>query len=255
MTGTSKAISPKWSVFINQAVSAITDSQAQPPLAHATDKTVRLAEQNSSVACADPSSEELMDRVVNGDEKAFAELTRRHYPRSYAVAWRVLRDTGLAQDCVQEAFLRVWCKSHLWQRRTGGSFAAWLMRITTNLAIDEQRRPSQQERFSHASLQMMSESSSGINLFESFADSRPNPEQMSSSKEIGRRIADGLATLPPRQCQAFILCQIDGQSNAEAANIMGISVGALELLLVRARRSLRENLADLYQLEHESLAK
>ena len=238
MTSSSKTIAPRWRLVTRPAIRKNVESHSQIPPTQITDQP----------------SEELMDRVVGGDEQAFAELTRRHYPRCYAVAWRVLRDSGLAQDCVQEAFLRVWSKSHLWQRRTGGSFAAWLMRITTNLAIDEQRRPAQHERFYQSALPMTSDAGSELNLLEEFADSRPNPEQIFSSQEINQQIQNALASLPPRQSQAFILCQIDGQSNAEAANIMGISVGALELLLVRARRSLRQNLADLYQLEHLSHA-
>ena len=242
MTSTSKAIAPRWPLVTPPVIHQNAIGQDHPAPAQLTDQ--------NSVIHADLTSEELMDRVGVGDGQAFAELTRRHYPRSYAVAWRVLRDTGLAQDCVQEAFLRVWCKSHLWQRRNGGSFAAWLMRITTNLAIDEQRRPAHLERFHQSAPPILSDSSSELNLLEEYADFRPNPEQNAASQEIQHHIQKALASLPPRQCQAFILCQIDGQSNVEAAHIMGISVGALELLLVRARRSLRQNLADLYQLEH-----
>jgi RNA polymerase sigma-70 factor, ECF subfamily len=67
------------------------------------------------------------------------------------------------------------------------------------------------------------------------------------AREIGRRIGAALASLPERQRTAFALCQIEQISNAEAAGRLGISLGALEPLLVRARKRMRRELADLIE--------
>lgn len=236
MTSTEKAIKAAF-FFGHPVVPAPRDSSLGKTVPHLKNKT----------------SEELMDQVANADEKAFTELMRRHYGRCYAVAWRMLRDAGLAQDVVQETFARIWSKSHLWQSRTGGGFAAWAARITSNLAIDEYRRPARQERFFAAMIESAPhpgfDQEAKPDFAPDLADPAQSPEKLYSSQEIGERIKTALAHLPPRQRQAFILCQIDGQSNAEAAAALGVSVGALELLLVRARRHLREDLAELYHLE------
>ena len=65
--------------------------------------------------------------------------------------------------------------------------------------------------------------------------------------EIARRIGSALARLPERQRSAFALCQIDRLSNAEAAESLGVTLGALELLLVRARKAMRQELADMIE--------
>lgn len=75
----------------------------------------------------------------------------------------------------------------------------------------------------------------------------PDAEQCLLAKEIGRRIAAAFARLPERQRVAFALCQIERMRNAAAAECLGVSVGALELLLVRARKTMHRELADLLE--------
>jgi RNA polymerase sigma-70 factor (ECF subfamily) len=177
------------------------------------------------------TDEELMPRVAGGDEKAFAELVERHRSRAMRLAYGVSRNRTEAEDFVQEAFMRVWTKAGSWDARDGARFSAWLARITINLAIDKKRKMREEQ------------------LDETYpiADDSVGSEDMLHGREIGQRISRALDKLPERQRIAFALCQIDRMSNAEAANSLGVTVGALELLLVRARKAVRLELADLIE--------
>jgi RNA polymerase sigma-70 factor (ECF subfamily) len=76
-------------------------------------------------------------------------------------------------------------------------------------------------------------------------DPTPDAFDNTSAGETGKRVSAAIETLPDRQRAALVLCHYEGLSNIEAAAVLEISVGALESLLVRARRSLRDALIDL----------
>jgi RNA polymerase sigma-70 factor, ECF subfamily len=172
-----------------------------------------------------------MQRVAGGDAGAFRRLIERHRSRAMRVAFAIVRDAGEAEDVVQEAFARVWTRAAQWRARDGGSFAAWLTRIAVNLAIDLRRRPRPDP----------------LGDRDDIAGADPGSDQLVAARQIGSRIRAAMAALPERQRTAFALCQIEHMRNAEAAQSLGISVGALELLLVRARKAMRRQLADLIE--------
>lgn len=176
---------------------------------------------------ASPSDEILMERVVQGDHDAFSQLVRRHTPRMYAIARRIGILPTEAEEIVQEAFLRVWVNAATWSPQKGG-FAVWLGRIVVNLCIDRLRR----------------------DRYEPWGDDEPSIptadlESVLFRQQQAEQIARAVEELPMRQRTALVLCYYEGFSNAEAAGILEISVSALEALLVRARRTLRERLAPL----------
>lgn len=180
----------------------------------------------------DGSDDELMRRAGSGDRQAFRSLVDRHMPRAVALATRIVGNRTDAEEIVQEAFLRTWLKAPEWRDETvpgGARFTTWFTRVLVNLCIDRRRRPVL------APIEAAGEIASGeADGFQSVA-----------REETGARVAAAVATLPDRQRAALTLCHWDGMSNIEAAEILGVSVGALESLLVRARRTLRSALADL----------
>ncbi|BBA37072.1 RNA polymerase sigma-70 factor, ECF family protein [Methylocaldum marinum] len=176
---------------------------------------------------ASPSDEILMGRIVQGDHDAFSQLVHRHTPRMYAIARRIGVLSTEAEEVVQEAFLRVWVNAATWSPQKGG-FAVWLGRIVVNLCIDRLRR----------------------DRYEPWGDEEPSLpaadlESTLFLQQQAEQIARAIEELPVRQRTALVLCYYEGFSNAEAAGILEISVSALEALLVRARRALRERLAPL----------
>jgi RNA polymerase sigma-70 factor (ECF subfamily) len=180
----------------------------------------------------DGSDDDLMRRAGRGDNGAFASLVSRHLPRATALAIRITGNRSDAEEIVQEAFLRTWKKAPDWTDRNelvGAQFTTWFTRVLVNLCIDRRRRP-------------------GLSPLEAAAEieaSDPGGYDVVSRNQTSARVLAALADLPERQRAALTLCHWDGRTNIEAAEILEISVGALESLLVRARRTLRDALADL----------
>lgn len=167
----------------------------------------------------------LVLQVARGDRLAFARLVERHGARLMALAVRIVGSRAVAEEIVQEAFTRAWVQAPNWRQRgeAGRAFAAWLSRVATNLAIDQVRRPK----------------TSAIEDAPEPVDPAADAVDTLIAGEKLARLRSALATLPPRQRAAIALTYDQGLSNIEGAAAMETSVGAFELLLVRARRALR----------------
>jgi len=172
-----------------------------------------------------PDDEELMRRTGQGDRAAYAMLVDRHLNRAIGLAVRIGGNRSDAEELVQEAFLRVWVNGVRW-RTDGAKFRTWFGRILVNLCIDRKRRPVA------APLEAAGDP----------ADDRASAFDTLAASEESAQVRAAMAELPERQRAAVALCYWDDMGNIEAAAVLGVSVGALESLLVRARRTLREKL-------------
>lgn len=185
----------------------------------------------SQTLSADPDSQ-LMRQIGEGDDRAFAALMSRHLLRTVRLAARLSGSEAVADDIAQEAFMRVWRHAARWQdaEERGARFTTWLYKIVLNLVIDEKRKRQ------------------NVNI-----DDVPEPvdtaavgaESLIERQQQDEQVATALAQLPDRQREAFVLCFYEEYSNRDAAEALDISVKALESLLVRARRSLRELLTEM----------
>lgn len=175
------------------------------------------------------SDSEVMARVANGDAQAFASLVRMHLPRAYALAYRTLLNSAEAEEVAQDAFTKIWVKAREYDG-SRAAFATWLHRIVVNLCLDRirQRRPHD-----------------GDDALAEIADKGPSAESLASTREEADIVRDAVGLLPAQQRAAVNLCYFEEYTNPEAAKIMGLNVKALEGLLVRARKTLREKLKDM----------
>jgi RNA polymerase sigma-70 factor (ECF subfamily) len=173
-----------------------------------------------------PSDDDLVAAVARGDEPACRLLMERHLPRMLALARRMLGNQADAEDVAQEVFLRVWTHAERWQPGRA-QFGTWLHRVATNLCLDRlrKRRPE--------NIDDIPEPVSGD----------PRPDENLENRELAERVEAALQQLPERQRMAVVLSHYQGLSNIEAADILEISVEAVESLLGRARRQLRVTLA------------
>jgi RNA polymerase sigma-70 factor (ECF subfamily) len=180
-----------------------------------------------AAAPADPDAAWLA-RAAAGDEAAFAQLVDRHLPRLHALAWRALGSTSDAEDVAQETLLRAWRQLPSWE---GGKalFSTWLHRVALNLVNDRLRARRDQVPIEDVEL----------------ASHAPGPDRGADDAQRMRRVRHALQALPERQRDAVLLCHFEGLGNIEAAAALEVSVEALESLLSRARRALRQSLSDL----------
>jgi RNA polymerase sigma-70 factor (ECF subfamily) len=167
----------------------------------------------------------LVLQVARGDRLAFARLVERHGARLMALAVRITRNRALAEEIVQETFTRAWTQAPNWQLKgePARAFSGWLSRVATNLAIDQLRKPR----------------SLPIEDAPEPVDPTADAVDVLIARQKLSRLQAALATLPPRQRAAIALTYDQGLSNIEGAAALETSVGAFELLLVRARRALR----------------
>jgi RNA polymerase sigma-70 factor (ECF subfamily) len=170
-----------------------------------------------------------MSRVAAGDAAAFRILVERHLPRGHAIARRVLHSEADAEDALQEAFTKVWVHAARW-RPSQAAFSTWLYRIVVNTCLDAARRR-RPEVGAEA-------------LRETLADEAAHAEALLGAEQSAERVRAAVQRLPVQQRMAVTLCYFEELTNPEAAILMSIHIKALEGLLVRARRSLRQWLPD-----------
>lgn len=173
--------------------------------------------------------DELMRLAGEGDRDAFAGLVERHLDRCVTIARRSLGGAqSEADDVAQDAMMRLWRHAPRWQSGRA-RVSTWLYRVVVNLCIDHGRK---NKRY-------------GGEVPEETVDETPSAYDALAAEHVSGAVRDAIQELPERQKTALVLCFYESMSNTEAAEVMDLSVGAVEQLLVRARRSLRVSLAGL----------
>ncbi len=179
----------------------------------------------------------LVDRARQGDRDAFAHLVHLVSGGLYAIAFRILRDTGLAEDAVQGALVSAW--RELPRLREHDRFEAWLHRVLVNSCYVEVRR---NRRWA--------------------ANVRALPEYEASTPDTSRSVADwdelerGFRRLPVDQRAVFVLHHYVGLPLVEIAETLGIPAGTVRSRMHYATRALRSAIeaARVPATEEERLA-
>lgn len=174
----------------------------------------------------DASDDILLGGIAAGNSTAFAVLAARHAPKALKLAQRVLNNSADADEVVQEALVRVWTGARNWVPDGRARFSTWLHRVVVNLCIDRRRKPV------HTDIADVPEP----------VDPAPTAVALVDRRQTAGLVAAALAELPERQRLAVTLCYYEEMSAAEAADILTLSVSAVESLLARARRALRTRL-------------
>jgi RNA polymerase sigma-70 factor (ECF subfamily) len=174
------------------------------------------------------SDHDLLDGFASGDAKAGGAFVRRFQGRVYGTAITLLDDRRLAEDVAQEAFLRAWRHAATYDPEHG-SIAAWLLRITRNLAIDAVGRPRTVDREMEAVL------------------TPPNPaitgdDATTTTSYLTVQLRAALTRLPPGQTKALWLAAVYGHSAQEIAVSEGIPLGTAKTRIRQGLRALREEL-------------
>jgi len=156
---------------------------------------------------------------------AWDQIVRTHSARVYRLAYRLTGNPHDAEDLTQEVFVRVFRSLSSY---TPGSFEGWLHRITTNLFLDQARR---RQRI----------------RFDAFADdaeqrlpgSAPTPERALHDQLFDSDVERALAALPPEFRAAVVLCDVEGLTYDEIADVLGVKLGTVRSRIHRGRAQLR----------------
>lgn len=175
--------------------------------------------------------ETIIARARDGDTDAFEELVRAHSGRVYRLLTRILGDAAAAEDIAQETFVRAW--RALPGFRGDAMFATWLYRIATNEAnrflAREARHP----------VLPLDEATVEV------ADLSADPAGASELGELAAKLEEFLAELPPSYRIAVVLRDVEGLTNEEAADMLGLSIRNFKSRLHRGRMAIRRRLEEL----------
>jgi RNA polymerase sigma-70 factor, ECF subfamily len=165
---------------------------------------------------------ELVRRSRKGEASAFDGLFVRYYDKVRSHAYRMVLDEHLADDIAQESFIRA--ASNLFTLREGHAFAAWIFRISGNIAKDKIR-----SRNAYAArLNAYAENSSDGNNISHDGD------------DLLERVRVALRRLPVKQREAVSLVWLEGKSHTEAATIIGCTTPTVSWRICIAKRNLKK---------------
>jgi RNA polymerase sigma-70 factor (ECF subfamily) len=190
-----------------------------------------------------------MRQLIAGSQDAIASLYDKHVQAVFSTALRVSRDRGIAEDVVQETFLRLWNRAELYDP-TRGTLSAWLLTIARNRAIDRVRSAGRHDRAATFSSFGRGEADdrSTVEWLTSTGDlvgaagPEPGPEVAMADKETRETIQDAVASLPPLERHVIELAYGSGLSQSEIAAQLGWPIGTVKTRTRRALRHIRERL-------------
>lgn len=177
-----------------------------------------------------PPEHDLLRRAQAGDEAAFGELMRLHYPAVFRLVQGIVRHEQDARDVCQEVWLTAWRR--LGDFRGEAKFTTWIHPIAVRRAIDHLRKRRRwYERFLPFDA-----------IAHSAAAAAAETGSETETSERARRLRAALDALPPRQRAVLALRELEGLSYEEIAAAVKIPIGTVMSRLYHARRQLAQKL-------------
>jgi RNA polymerase sigma-70 factor, ECF subfamily len=190
------------------------------------------------VTLADPataSDEDLVSAAVAGDRVAMASLIRRYDQLLYRTARSILKDDSEAEDVVQEAFLLAY--RGFASFRHNARLSTWLTRIVVNVALGRLRKRSHRPNVVQLSDRMQHKAQ------DDDGDAPERPDEAAARAELRHLLEAKIDGLPAPYCVVFMLHGVQELSVEETSDALGIPKATVRSRFSRARRLLRESLA------------
>ena len=198
----------------NYSVNTISDPPGGDASRHVTMK-LRYATQEKCRDSLFPVS--IFSKIAAGDQKAFRRLYRENCSLVYTIALRVLRDTALAEDAVQDAFVKIWRSARQFDAALGTP-QSWISVIARNVALDLVRRRRPYEELSNTDISAIA----------------ADPCEPSDPK-----LGQCLARLPAEQVIAIVTMYTYGMSLSELSSHLGAPIGTVKSRVRRGTESLK----------------
>lgn len=189
-----------------------------------------------------PSDEFLVERMRNGDEKAFEIMVDHYWDRIYAKVFQLLKNSQDAEEVTQDAFLRA--HRGLSSFRGEAAFSTWLFQIATNLAHNRYWYWWRRKRDVSMSLDATLGADTDATLVDVIPDEKQGPGDETLTNELARKVEESLPKLSRKHRDILALRIKENLSYEEIAQKLGIRVGTVKSRIARARESLREKLGD-----------
>lgn len=205
----------------------------------------RTGARSNADATREAEDAALMSAIADGRVEALEQLYDRYAALVFSVSVRILRDAQLAEDVTQEVFLRLWRQPASFDPARG-RFISWLMSVTRNRSLDEQRRLSR--RFK---VEDRDEDATGD---VPGSDRLDDPEVALELAEQRAAVRAAMTRLPPAQRQVIELAYFGGLTQMEIAERTGDPLGTVKTRIRLGMRKLRESLGDYLPADGERRA-
>jgi RNA polymerase sigma-70 factor, ECF subfamily len=182
-------------------------------------------------SCRALEDEQIVVRVRNGEVDLFELLMRRHNQRLYRTCMAILRDDSLAEEVVQDAYVRAY--QHLDQFEGRARFSTWLTRIAVHEALGRLRGARRLEEL---------DAMPDVTKDAIAVSSTPGPEEQLAGRELSALLESSLQRLPEPYRIVFMLREVEEATTQEVAQILDISEENVKTRLHRARALLRKSL-------------
>ena len=207
-----------------------------------------FANLDSAVECAPDQDLELVEGSKRGDVGAFEKIVRRYDRKLLRIAQNVTQNFEEAQEVVQIAFLKAFQSLDRFQG--DAKFSTWLIRIVLNESLMRMgAQQGVQEECAESNLYGEDKDSiAGGEFAMNVVDWDTRLEMLYSKVELREILTKSLRNLPPTLRLIFVLRDIDGHSIAETAEILGLTPGAVQTRISRARMQLRQELNPYFKV-------
>lgn len=175
-------------------------------------------------AAREPSDEEIIGRVLDGDTEAFAVLVRRHRSRVRRLGMSFFRDEDDADDFTQDVLVKAY--TALGSFKGKSLFSTWLLRIAYNTAINSKKRRRDTARLEN----------------EAEIPGSPGTDEAHLREEVARTVREAMSALPDRQALCIELYFFYDMKYADISEVTGFPVNTIKSHVFRAKRVLRERL-------------
>jgi RNA polymerase sigma-70 factor (ECF subfamily) len=170
----------------------------------------------------------LVARLREGDVEAFDDVYEAFNTRLFTFLLRLSRRKDIAEDLLEETWLRL--VKHARRLRTDTRLAPWLFTVARNLHVSFSRS------------RMLEDSAADLMSLWPLSPGRSSPFEATAASELERRIERALAALPAASREVLLLVGVAGLDHSDAADVCGITPGALRQRLHRARETLAKAL-------------
>lgn len=181
------------------------------------------------------SDAQLISLYKGGNESAFHELLNRHKSKVYTTAYLIVKDKYIAEDLLQEAFIKAIKRIKSGTYNEEGKFAPWISRIVHNLAIDHFRK---QKRYPTIVME------DGTPVFNTIEFTEESIESVQIRDETHAKLRELIQTLPEAQKEVLMMRHYADMSFQEIADTTGVSIntalGRMRYALINLRKKMEQ---------------
>ena len=190
---------------------------------------------NLSSANTTHDEQQLVERLIKGQQWAFNQLVATYQERLLKIAYGITLDREEAMEIVQDVFVSVF--KNIASFRQEASLATWLRRITINQCLNWKRKWKRRFRWHHDPIDFQTETKLNRD-----SQKKNDPETLFREKEFEKKIMDAVKTLPEKLRAVFVLNNLEGLTYEQIAKTLDIKIGTVRSRLHAARKKILDSL-------------